>query len=103
MKYILMSAVLITAMLPGLSLSCDDHHGKCEIEDWKHSHNQFGEILSIQGVTTCNKGFIRIRMYDSGKFHGIAEALVEGHIFEAISFNVPKPSALEIKYSIEPE
>lgn len=68
MKNTLMSAVLAAAMLPGLALSCDDHHGECEIEDWKYTHNRIGEILNIQGVATCDKGRIRIRMYENGEF-----------------------------------
>ena len=46
-------------------MACDDHIGKCEVEDWK--------------------------------FVGVETALIDGHIFKAIKFQVAKPRALSIK------
>ncbi len=101
MRTLLMPILFIGMVGFGTAHACDDHFGNCEIEDWKYRHAM--SFLTIEGVTTCDQGSIRIRMYTSGEFVGIADGYIEGHTFEVISMSVDKkPATLEIKYSIDP-
>ena len=99
-------AALALCLAPGVALACDDHIGKCEIEEWRHEYTSSMKALTIEGVATCDKGEIRLRFYDgegeARKFIGVDTAYIEGHIFEAIKLRVEKPRALSIKYSIDP-
>ena len=87
------------------ALACDDHSGTCEIEDWR-SWDSFGTLV-IEGVATCDTGFIRIRLYDGEgdgqRFLGTADGFIEGHIFSALATNLDTPNNLSIKYSISPD
>ena len=55
--------------------------------------------------TACDAGLIRLRLYEGedGPFVAIADGVIEGHAFQAVAFNVPKPAALAFKSSIDPE
>ena len=88
----------------GTAQACDDHHGTCEIEDWRWQ-SMIGGMLMIDGVTTCDEGRAVLRLYegDDGPFLGVADGYIEGHTFQALATDIPKPSALTIKYSISPE
>ena len=101
-----MLAALALCLAPGIALACDDHIGKCEIEDWKHTYTGMMKALQIDGVATCDKGRISLRLYDgegdTRKFIGVETAYIEGHIFKAIKLQVAEPRALSIKYSINP-
>ena len=101
-----MLAALALCLAPGIALACDDHVGTCKIEDWKHTHTGMMKALQIDGVATCDKGEVRLRLYDgegdAQKFVGVETAYIEGHIFKTILLPVEKPHALSIKYSIEP-
>ncbi len=99
-------AMAVSACLIGASaaLACDDHIGACEIEDWR-SWDSFGTFV-IEGVATCDTGFIRIRLYDGEgdgqRFLGTAEGFIDGHVFSALATNLDTPKNLSIKYSIDP-
>lgn len=100
------SATALAACLVATgALACDDHHGDCEIEDWR-SLDVF-ESLLIEGVTTCDSGSITIRLYDEAdggsRYLGNATGFIEGHAFSAIANDVKEPAALAIKYSINTE
>ena len=100
-------AALVLCLAPGAALACDDHGGKCEIEDLIHAYTLIMNALTIDGVATCNAGEVRLRLYDgegdSRKFLGVETAYIDGHIFKAMMMNVAaKPKALSIKYSIKP-
>ena len=103
----LIPAALAAALLVSAdaALACDDHHGTCEIEDWKATYTAMMEAIQIDGVATCNEGRIMLRLYDgagdSRKFIGVERTFIRGHIFKASKLGVPKPAALSIKYSIE--
>ena len=88
-----------------VALACDDHTGTCEIEDWKHTYTGMMELLVIDGVTTCDAGKIRLRLYDgecdTQEFIGVETAYINGHIFKAMLLQAEKPKALSIKYSID--
>ena len=104
MKIIGLAAAVVLAS--GGALACDDHVGKCEIEDWKHGYTAVMQALTIDGVATCNAGTVRLRLYDGAgdarKFVGVETAYIKGHIFKAVVLQAAKPTALSIKYSIEP-
>ena len=87
----------------GVAFACDDHTGTCEVEDWRWS-GPLGGYLTIEGVTTCDTGRIRLRLYEgeNGKFLGVANSRIRGHSFEAIATDVKAAEAVAIKYSIEP-
>ena len=101
-------------LLAGLALilssstafACDDHVGTCKIEDWKHTYTGMMKALQIDGVATCDKGRIVMRLYDGDgegrKFIGVETAFIKGHAFQAIKLQVPPPRNLSIKYSINP-
>ena len=99
-------ACLALGVVPGAALACDDHHGVCEIEDWTYTYTGMMEVLQIDGVATCDAGEIRLRLCngkgDDRKFLGIESAFIEGHTFQAIKLQIPKPTDLSIKYSISP-
>lgn len=101
----LIAAVAASVLGAGIAHACDDHHGVCEIEDWRW-YTAAGSFLMIEGVATCDTGRIRIRLYegegDKPQFLGTAEGRIQGHVFDAIGQNIPEPQALSIKYSIEP-
>ena len=100
---IALSAITAFFLASSIALACDDHIGKCEVEDWRWS-GPTGGYLSIEGVSTCDAGRIRLRLYEgeNGKFLGVASGRIRGHTFEAIATDVKSASAVAIKYSIEP-
>ena len=104
MRHIALAAVALLVGT-GTAIACDDHVGKCEIEDWKATHTGMMEALQIDGVATCDQGKIMLRLYDgegdARKFLGVETAYIEGHIFQAIKLRVAKPKALSIRYSIQ--
>ena len=103
MRSILLALAIVPLFL-GSALACDDHIGSCEIEDWRWYTT--GDFLSIEGSTTCDSGFARIRLYEATgaekQFLGVAEGLIEGHALTAIATNINRPQSLSIKYSIDP-
>ena len=100
---IALSAIMAFFLASSIALACDDHIGKCEVEDWRWS-GPTGGYLSIEGVSTCDAGRIRLRLYEgeNGKFLGVASGRIRGHTFEAIATDVKSASAVAIKYSIDP-
>ena len=102
----IMTAAVAAALSAGAAFACDDHHGTCEIEDWKHTYTPMMEALQIDGVATCDTGRVSLRLYDgegdARKFIGVERAFIKGHVFQAFKLQVAKPMALSIKYSIEP-
>lgn len=98
-------SALAACLVAASALACDDHVGECQIEDWTYTYTSMMEALTIDGVTTCNSGEIRLRLYDGEgedqKFLGVDTAYIDGHIFETIVLPVEEPDALFIKYSIE--
>ena len=101
-----MLAALALCLAPGIALACDDHVGTCEVEDWKHVYSATLQAVRIDGVATCDKGQIRLRLYDgegeARKFVGVETSYIEGHIFKSYVRPMARPRALSIKYSIEP-
>ena len=100
----LIAAAAAGLLCAGVAEACDDHHGVCEIEDWRWY--SVADYLNIEGVATCDSGRIRIRLYegegDKAKFIGTADGRIKGHTFEAIGQNIQPPQSVSIKYSIEP-
>ena len=93
------------ALLMGFSIAIGT---ECKVEDWRYRHVPVLKTVWIEGGTTCDKGEIRIRAYDTSegtpKFIGVDDAFIEGHIFKARVRDVPKnPKSMEIKYAIEPQ
>ena len=81
---------------------------ECKVEDWRYRHVPGLQMVWIEGTTTCDKGEIQIRAYDTSegtpKFMGVDGTFIEGHIFQASVSDVPKnPKSMEIKYAIEPQ
>lgn len=102
----LTAALAVCALSAGAALACDDHHGVCEVEDWTYTYTGIMEALRIDGVATCDTGEVRLRLYDgegdARKFIGVESAFIKGHTFTALKLQIAEPSALSIKYSIEP-
>ena len=99
----LATTIAIGLLSTGAALACDDHFGTCQIEDWRWY--QLGDSMVVDGVTTCDTGQIRFRVYEgqgeSARFLGIDRAYIKGHTFKALVSRI-SPSAPSIKYSIEP-
>ena len=88
------------------AVACDDHVGRCEIEDWRHV-SAAGDRLLVEGVTTCDAGRIMLRLYDGEgdgrRFLAATQSVIGGHTFQAVVVDVAEPESLSIKYSIEPQ
>ena len=99
-----LGAIIAATLAVCTAQACDDHHGTCEIEDWRWQ-SIMGGTLMIDGVTTCDEGWARLRLYEgeNGPFLGVADGYIVGHTFQALAIGIPKPSTLAIKYSISPE
>ena len=86
---------------------CDDHVGTCAIEAWRAA-GPTARIITIEGVTTCDSGYVIIRVYETGSgeetFIGVADGLIQGHAFTAHAMEIDNEfQSLSIKYSIQPE
>ena len=105
-KATLLASILATSLAAAggsnVARACDDHYGECEIEAW--TWNTTGQYLIIDGVSTCDKGRIYLRMYDgNGGFIGVERTRIKAHTFRAIYSSLKaSPSDVSIKYSIEP-
>ena len=92
-------------LLCATAWACDDHVGECEVEDWRW-YSAIAGMVIVEGVTTCDKGKIRFRLYegtgDNRKFLGTDSGYIGGHAFKAVVMKIGKPKNLSIKYSIEP-
>ena len=97
-----LAATLVLVSAPGRA--CDDHHGQCEIEDWRWNTVPGTDFVMIDGVATCDKGEVALRLYDGdgGKFLGVDTAYIEQHIFQTMLQGIQNPSDIAIKYSIKP-
>ena len=107
MKRAIGTAIIASALLTsGVVGACDDHVGKCEIEDWRWYEVPGMDMLYIEGVATCDSGEITIRIYegigDPQQFLGVANGYVESHAFFAVASNVRvfHPDDIAIRYSI---
>lgn len=99
-------AVSMAFVWPGLAKACDDKGEKCQVEEWRSAHNEILEILVIEGVSTCDKGRIRIRVYDTSedkpKFIGTSAGRIRNHTFrENITEFPKKPASMSIKFNVE--
>ena len=93
------------ALLAGVGVAIG---ADCKLEDWRYRHVPLLKIIWIEGSTTCDKGEIRIRAYDTSegtpRFIGVDNAFIKGHIFKARVSDVPNnPRSMEVKYVIEPK
>ncbi len=97
MTFIVLSCVPLAA--------CDDLGGDCKVEDWRW-YAPMENMLMIEGSTTCDKGRIRLRLYegteDNRKFLAVDSGFIRGHTFKALISNIKKPKSPSIKYSIKP-
>ena len=95
-------AAVLLVLGTGVAVACDDHVGTCKLEAWR-ALPLVGDYLTIDGSATCDKGFLKIRLYDGKTFIGTADGLIEGHVAEAIATGISaNPKDLVIKYSIRP-
>lgn len=100
---IFLSALIGVLFSVAVAVACDDHHGKCTLDAWRSSHIASLSAVKIEGSATCNEGRVNIRLFDEGKFLGVADGYIEGHVLQVYADDMPtKPKALTIKYSIEP-
>ena len=88
----------------GVALACDDHIGKCEIEEWTWGYTAIMEALTIEGSATCDTGQVSMRLYDGegegAKFLGVETGYITGHGFKVLKMGISKPASLSFKYSI---
>ena len=82
--------------------------GACEVEDWRWKYTAMMNALQIEGVTTCAKGEMSVRIYDGEgekrKFLAVDTAYIERHVFQSIVTGIEaKPAKLTIKYTIDAE
>ena len=80
----------------------------CEVEDWRWKYTAMMNALQIEGVTTCAKGEMSVRIYDGEgekrKFLAVDTAYIERHVFQSIVTGIEaKPAKLTIKYTIDAE
>lgn len=82
--------------------------GACEIEDWRWEYTAFMKTLQIEGVTTCAKGEMSVRIYDGEgekrKFLAVDNAYIKRHVFQSLVTGIEgKPAKLAIDYTIDAE
>lgn len=64
MKRLIGTAIMASTLLAfGVVSACDDHVGKCEIEDWRWFKISEMNMLTIEGVATCDSGMISVSIY----------------------------------------
>ncbi len=90
----------------GMAEACDDQGGKCQVEEWRSAHDKMLGFLLVEGVTTCDKGRIRIRVYDTSgekpKFLGTSAGRFRNHTFREMITEFPKkPASMSIKFNVE--
>lgn len=79
-----------------------DSAGPCRIDDWRWQYESMFNMITIDGTTTCETGWITIRAYDGdGEFFGTHTGIVMGHAFQGIIDASRKPSSLTIKHTIK--
>lgn len=108
MKILTIAVMAMAGLLNAVpSIACDDHVGKCELEDWRWKES-FGNMLEIEGVATCNKGMISIRIYEKEgedeTFLGTTTGFINGHVITAVASDIEyiDPDAIMIRYAIQP-
>ena len=108
MKLLTIAIMTMAGLLNAVpSIACDDHVGKCELEDWRWSE-PFGNTLELQGVSTCNKGLISIRIYEKEgedeTFLGTTTGVINGHVVTAVASDIEyfDFDAIVIRYAIQP-
>ena len=82
--------------------------GACEVEDWRWKYTAMMNALQIEGVTTCAKGKMSVRIYDGEgemrKFLAVDTAYIERHVFQSLVTGIEaKPAKLSIKFTIDAE
>ena len=82
--------------------------GACEVEDWRWEYTAFMNTLQIEGVTTCAKGEMSVRIYEGEgekrKFLAVDNAYIERHVFQSLVTGIKgKPAKLTIEYTIDAE
>ena len=108
MKFMMIQVIVMVGLLnAALAVACDDHVGKCEIEDWRWTES-FGNMMAIEGVATCDKGMISIRVYEKEgedeRFLGTTTGFINGHVISAMASDIEyiDPDAIMIRYAIQP-
>lgn len=108
MKLLTITVMLMAGLLNAVpSIACDDHVGKCELEDWRWQES-IGNMLQIEGVATCDDGMISIRIYEKEgedeTFLGTTTGFINDHVVTAMASNVryKNPDAIMIRYAIQP-
>ena len=94
-----LTIALAALLLASMAAACDDHHGECEIEDWR-AINMMSSLM-IEGVATCDSGMVSIRVYDGNSYVGNATGFIKGHAFTALTPNVEASGPFTLKYSID--
>lgn len=108
MKLLTITVMLMAGLLNAVpSIACDDHVGKCELEDWRWQE-PFAGMMAIEGVATCNQGTISIRIYEKKDedetFLGTTTGFINGHVVSAMAQDIEyiDPDAIVIRYAIHP-
>lgn len=99
---------IFTIALVALGLSANTVLAQeCTVEDRTHRYTAPMQLLVIDGVTNCKTGMTRFQIYDgegeAQRLLGVETAYIKGRIFKALTLQALKPSALSIRYSIDPE
>ena len=97
---IMLCGALLASSLPRHADASDT----CRIEDWRWRYESMMNWITVEGVTTCEAGWLTLRAYDENDVFLGADmgGVVMGHTFQSILMDVHrKPSALKIKVSIK--
>lgn len=73
----------------------------CEVEDWSIRPDGMGGSY-VSGATTCNEGWVTLRVYEDGAFVMAEAAPADGHIFTLTLFGYEPAGEVEIRFSVEP-
>ena len=108
MRMVLIAALATTVFCLASSpaLADDNHADGCLIEEWRADYDSVLRLLTVEGVATCHRGHLSMRLYD-GKgenrtFLGVGRTVIMGYVFEAFEQLSAKPNDLSITFIISP-
>ena len=98
--------LLATALVFCLTLSPARAADACLIEEWRADYEPYLKMLTVEGVATCDKAKLSMRLYDgkgeNRKFLGVGRTVIVGYVFEIVEQLRVKPKDLSITFIISP-
>lgn len=106
MKGVAVAAALAISVASGAAVAGTAHASECQVEEWRADYDATFRALTVEGVATCERGEISLRLYD-GKgenrtFLGVGYTYILNYVFEARESLDALPDDLQIMFIIKP-